>query len=700
MKTKFNSCHVLLLILLISFAMLLAAGYFGTPFNKQHSDMICSTTAIIVLMLAYFFIREINRTKRLHEKLLMSEEYARETLNSLEEGVITTDMKGIVQSMNPSAERLTLWQISDTIGQPLEKIYDIVNETTGQPFQNIVSRILQEGKTIEFENNTILRKKDSKQIIISNSGSPIRDTKGEIIGAVLVFRDITDRKKLTAEKKKLSKRLVLATKSAGIGIWEWHIEQNILLWDKGMYKLHNIQNPRFLTSYQQWMAYLHPEDKNRVMEEMQKAIKEQHEYNSEYRIIWNDSSVHYIRATGIVETNTHGQAIRIIGTNWDETEKKMAEVRIRKSEAFNRGVLQSLNAHIAVIDASGEIIAVNEAWTRYGKENNLISPEFAGVGRNYFDICTASHQSGDETAGKILMEMKRVMAGTKDVFYYEYPCHHPEKQEWFSMKVMKFQNDDQMIVVAHENITAVKLAEQEREKVTYDLIQRNKNIEQFSYIVSHNLRAPLANILGYVELLKLESSSSEILNELMDGMSIAANKLDDVIKDLNIILQVRTQTFETRETVNFQEIVREITLSIDKVIKTQNAVIKTDFKSVENILSVKSYLYSIFYNLIYNSIKYQKPGINVHIDLKSQQTSNGVRLIFKDNGSGIDLEKNREKLFGLYKRFHSNIEGKGIGLYMVKNQVETLGGKIQVSSEVDKGTEFIIDFEGIKTLQN
>jgi signal transduction histidine kinase len=108
---------------------------------------------------------------------------------------------------------------------------------------------------------------------------------------------------------------------------------------------------------------------------------------------------------------------------------------------------------------------------------------------------------------------------------------------------------------------------------------------------------------------------------------------------------------------------------------------------------VKSYLYSIFYNLIINSIKYRKPGRRPFINIYSREKANKITLVFCDNGSGIDLSRYGDKIFGLYKRFHYDVEGKGMGLFMVKTQVESLEGNISVRSQIDEGSEFTVEFE-------
>jgi signal transduction histidine kinase len=114
---------------------------------------------------------------------------------------------------------------------------------------------------------------------------------------------------------------------------------------------------------------------------------------------------------------------------------------------------------------------------------------------------------------------------------------------------------------------------------------------------------------------------------------------------------------------------------------------------VNGLRTIKSYIYSIFYNLTSNSIKFKQPGIPPIIEISSFLSENKIVLLFKDNGLGIDLNKKGNQVFGLYKRFHLDTEGKGIGLYMVKTQVESLGGTIFIHSNVNTGTEFRIEFE-------
>lgn len=241
-----------------------------------------------------------------------------------------------------------------------------------------------------------------------------------------------------------------------------------------------------------------------------------------------------------------------------------------------------------------------------------------------------------------------------------------------------------------QDITERRLAEFEREKMISELIQRTKSLEQFAYIVSHNLRAPVAHILGISNLLR-ENISEADRKTSQDILFKATNQLDFIIKDLNYILQIRSDITSVKETIYLENLVNDIESSIQNLIKNETVKIETNFLICDQIISIRGYIYSVLFNLISNSIKYRKPGIPSIINICSSLTSNGVRIKFKDNGLGIDMTKHGDKVFGLYKRFHLHIEGKGLGLFMIKTQVEALGGTIKVHSEPNEGIEFVID---------
>ncbi len=231
---------------------------------------------------------------------------------------------------------------------------------------------------------------------------------------------------------------------------------------------------------------------------------------------------------------------------------------------------------------------------------------------------------------------------------------------------------------------------QELKKAAEDLKDKNVNLEQFNYIVSHNLRAPLANINGLLKIYNHDNPSDGHNKLTLEKLEESCFQLDSVLRDLTKILEVKNKDYP-KEAVIFSEIIEKITNSIeDEIIRSETEIIQD--LEVDQLMSVSSFWYSIFYNLISNAIKYKKPDQNCQITISSKKTDSGIQIIFEDNGLGIDMNKHEGKVFGLYKRFHTHIEGRGMGLFMIKAQIEALGGTIDLHSEPDKGTRFTISF--------
>lgn len=229
----------------------------------------------------------------------------------------------------------------------------------------------------------------------------------------------------------------------------------------------------------------------------------------------------------------------------------------------------------------------------------------------------------------------------------------------------------------------------ELEGAAENLLQRNKDLEEFSYIVSHNLRAPVANMLGLASLFKRTELSEEQHKELVPHLEDSAKRLDTTIRDLNEVLSIRNSAMKSREHINLGETFDFIKKSLRNEIYENRVEIQTDFSQMPTLYTVKGYLESILYNLLSNAIKYHSPNRLPQISLRTYTEDEYDCLTITDNGLGIDLKaSDTYKIFGLYQRMHTHTEGKGFGLYLVQTQVESLNGRIEVESEIEKGTTF------------
>lgn len=246
-----------------------------------------------------------------------------------------------------------------------------------------------------------------------------------------------------------------------------------------------------------------------------------------------------------------------------------------------------------------------------------------------------------------------------------------------------------------ENINhALEAKVQERtvelEETVKNLIRQNHDLEQFSYIVSHNMRAPVARIMGLLNLLELEDRASMDRGLIIQHLRDSALGVDQIIHDLSQIIRIRKGTDSNIELIDLVHVLQHNLSDLEDEIKNAGATIIKDLK-VKEMLSVKSYVQSILYNLISNAIKYrnpERPSI-IHVTIAERDG----RIVFEvlDNGLGIALPKERiSEVFHLYKRLHNHVQGKGLGLFLVKTQVDQLQGTIEVDTEAGKGTRFTV----------
>ncbi len=225
-----------------------------------------------------------------------------------------------------------------------------------------------------------------------------------------------------------------------------------------------------------------------------------------------------------------------------------------------------------------------------------------------------------------------------------------------------------------------------------ELVEQNSRLEQFSYIISHNLRAPLARVQGLVSLLNNPQTEEEKLT-IHQLLLRSSHELDTVITDLGLIINIQKSNTEIRSEVSLSKIIKKVIKSLDPELHLIKATVNMNVNPSEIIQSLPPYVESIFYNLISNAIKYRYKDRPLLIQINSKRMHQFVEVTISDNGLGIDLTKYNAQLFNLYKRFHLHVEGKGLGLYLVRTQIESLGGRIEVQSEVDQGTRFILFFK-------
>jgi signal transduction histidine kinase len=275
------------------------------------------------------------------------------------------------------------------------------------------------------------------------------------------------------------------------------------------------------------------------------------------------------------------------------------------------------------------------------------------------------------------------------------------KQQREELEASRNQLAEQNSVIEKQNLELKQYSEnlehivdertQQLKQANLELVNQNMQLEQFAFITAHNLRSPVAQLLGLTNLFNKDNLADPFNLEIIKHIITATQAMHQTLQDLNEILEIRKGKNQNLEKLKLEETMQEVIR--DNFAHHREVVITSDFSEVAEMYFVKAYLKSIFYNFISNAIKYQHPQRPPRIKIYTKNNKSEICLTFKDNGMGIDLKKYRHKLFGLYQRFHLEKEGKGMGLYLCKTQIEALGGRIEVQSEVGKGTRFDIYFK-------
>ncbi len=250
-------------------------------------------------------------------------------------------------------------------------------------------------------------------------------------------------------------------------------------------------------------------------------------------------------------------------------------------------------------------------------------------------------------------------------------------------------SQNKKIIELNDNLEArVKNRTRELEITMQQLERKNKDLDEFSHVISHNLRAPVATILGLNEIIDTKNPGAPTNLKIFSHLAGVVKNLDEIVKDLSIILEVRDAISLPFKNVEVNKVLDAVKVQLQQSISKSKITINFDDSEAPVVRTVESYFDNILYNLLSNAIKYRSLK-HPKVKIKTRRVDAGFKMIVADNGIGIS-EEHLSKIFMPYKQFANTEEGKGLGLYLVHVQIEALGGEINVSSKLKVGTTFEI----------
>lgn len=398
--------------------------------------------------------------------LALEREWLDTMLNSIGDGMIATDTESRIIRMNPVAVELTGWPQAEAMGRPLEEVFHIINQQTRRPAIDPVQEVLATGRIVGMANHTALIARNGREFIISDSGSPIRDSKGNMVGVIMVFKDDTEAHNARIAVEESEARYRSFVEEASELIFSIGLSGKVLFANRAWRDVLGYTHAD-LEQCSVW-DFIAPESVEVCRERLTRIFNGEAVGGVEAVFLAHDGRRIHVEGSATPRV----QDGRIIGTMAflsDVTARRQAVEALHESEVFNKGVLASLTAHIAVIDQDGCIIAVNRAWEDFALQNGPVPMERVSSGSNYFDVCRKAAQTGDATASEALQGMKSVLQGQKGGFELEYPCDAPDAARWFLMRALPFDSRHDRLVVSHTDITLRKQAEMAIQRTNEEL---------------------------------------------------------------------------------------------------------------------------------------------------------------------------------------------------------------------------------------
>ncbi|MEM9647817.1 MAG: PAS domain-containing protein [Bacteroidota bacterium] len=419
----------------------------------------------------------------------------------------------------------------------------------------VVSEAIEKGTPYDVELIIVTAKGNEKWVRAIGNAEMINGKASRLLG---VFQDIDKRKRENLEYQALTDRMRVAVESSNIGIWDYDIANNGLVWDDNMYELYQVKKEDFTGVVEAWEGTIHPDDKERSLRAVEDAIAGKSKFNTEFRIITRHGTIRHIHGQGKVFRDEQGNPVRMIGANTDVSRIKKVDNRLR----------QLLNT--------------------------------------------------------------------------------TEKQ--------------------------------------------NKSLLNFAHIVSHNLRSNSSNLSMLTGML-LDKKDPSKQQRFLEMIRISSERLDETVVQLNEVIKIQTDPDQKFQRVAVRETLNSVLESINALIAETKPNIQIEIDDNLGIYAIKPYVASVFLNLLTNSIRYRKQGQQLKLKIMAEDTGDHIVVSFTDNGRGINLEKHGAKLFGMYKTFHGNKDARGIGLFISKNQMDSMNAKITVESMEGKGATFQLFFQ-------
>jgi PAS domain S-box-containing protein len=680
--------------------------------------------------------------RRGERALQENREWLRVTLTSIGDAVIATDMEGRITFLNPVAEALTAWTLERSLGRPVASVFCTINEKTGQPAADVVSRALNEKCVVNLANHTALVTRDGRHIPIEDSAAPILDAAGNVSGAVLVFHEVTEKRRAQELLRRVSEQRRLALQAADLGTWDYHFDTGDVFWDERCREMFGAPAGSRI-DYEGAIACVHPDYRVTVNEGVQAALAgvQDGAYHREFPVCWPDGSTHWIASHGRVYFEGAGaqrRAVRFIGANLDITQRRKEDQELRR---LNRTLKAHSDSDQAMMRATDEPDYLREVcriiiedcghamvWIGYAEndEGRTVRPAaYAGFDAGYINslnITWADTERGRGPTGTAIRTgqpcicrnmltdvrfepwraeaRKRgyaasiavpIVADGRALGALTIYCREPDPFSDQEVRLLCDLADDLAYGItalrlreAHARAEAlVEAGRRSLERAKLELEQANAAKDRFIAALSHELRTPLTPVIAATGSLLLDERMPQDIREDLEMVHRNVELEVALINDLLDVTRIISgKLVLEKRLIDAVEVLREAAniCSPDLVAKSQVLVVEVEAPGAPYVVEADSArLHQVFWNLIKNAIKFTPA--RGKITLRATTAESLLRVSVSDNGVGIDPAA-LPRIFGAFEQAEQGqrFGGLGLGLAIAKGVVEAHGGRVSAHS--------------------
>ncbi|MBC7886875.1 MAG: PAS domain S-box protein [Ferruginibacter sp.] len=639
-------------------------------------DELVPNTSLLMKALSGLFSYELNLRNQKNSDLDKSFMHLRWLISFL---AITIIFLGIFLS----------FYMARVIISPVNKIRDIVNDLGNGITSKVTHRINNDemGEMIRSVNN-LSEKLHGTAAFATEIGNRNFNSYFEPLGT-----EDTLGKALVAMRDNLKtsdESLNESQHHAKLGSWERNLATNKSFWSDEIYNILDIETTMLHPGYGAYLDFVHPEDREYANRFVEKCLENHLPFAYECRIITNKKITKIVSTQGKIFKNDNGEIIKLTGIVQDITERKNAEAKLNKSEEQYRQIVEIAQEGIWLIDENNYTTFVNKRMC----EMLEYSPEEMVGKQNYY----FKNEEEKKNALKQIERRKQGISETHDANFmtktgklvWTSVTTNPVFDEAGTYKgalamftdITKRKHDEELLQISK---TTLALNNQLLE-------QKNKELEQFAYVASHDLQEPLRTTISFVEIFKqqyfgkIDPKADKYLTYIMQ----ATDRMRVLIKDLLDFSRIGNN--KDLEQVDCDSLLRDVIADIETAIVDSNANICAADLPV--ISGYATEIKQLFQNLLINAIKFRKPGEIPQIKISADKSGSYWHFAFADNGIGID-KKHNERIFIIFQRLHTRTEydGSGIGLSHCKKIVELHHGKIWVESVPGEGSVFHFTIE-------